>query len=44
MSKEDWGLVTLPISGDPSCFDIDAGGAIYDAVMIKIPRKGEKNG
>lgn len=44
VSKEDWGLVTLPISGDPSCFDIDAGGAIHDAVMIKIPRKGENNG
>jgi hypothetical protein len=22
----------------------DAGGAIHDAVMIKIPRKGENNG
>lgn len=44
MSKEDCGLVTLPTSGELSCFDIDAGGAILDAVMIKIFRKGENNG
>lgn len=31
-------------TGDPSYFDIDAGGAIRDDVMIKIPRKGENNG
>lgn len=30
--------------GEPACFDIDAGGAIHDSVMIKIPGKGENNG